>query len=68
MGFPGAQGPQGQTGPAGPITTGSVVMLPSIGGVAPVAPAGYSLRGFSLVYPKANGGGSPMSFAVYTKN
>jgi len=52
---------------AGP-PSGSVVMLPAAGGVAPPAPAGYVFKGFVLLATKANGGGSATSYAVYTKS
>ena len=68
MGPTGATGPVGATGPAGPITSGSVVMLPAVNGVAPTAPGGYVFKGFMLLTAKANGGGSATSYAVYTKS
>jgi len=74
IGATGPQGPQGDTGaqglqgPAGPVTLGSVVMLPVTGGVAPPPPAGYTLRGFTLLASKPNGGGATTSYAVYTKS
>ena len=56
------------TGSASTTTPGSVVMLPAVNGVAPAAPAGYVFKGFMLLSPKANGGGSGTSYAVYTKS
>jgi len=58
----------GQLGTASASPPGSVVMLPTAGGVAPPAPAGYVFKGFILLAAKANGGGPPTSYAVYTKS
>jgi len=64
----GPQGPTGAQGPTGPITPGSVVMLPATSTGAPPTPVGYNFNGFVLLAPRANGGGNPTSYAVYTKN
>ena len=58
----------GQLGTASASPPGSVVMLPTAGGVAPPAPAGYVFKGFILLAAKANGGGAATSYAVYTKS
>jgi hypothetical protein len=34
----------------------------------PAAPAGYSFKGYETLTSKANGGGTNLVFAVYTKN
>ena len=70
----GPQGPQGDTGatgqqgPAGPITTGSIVMLLVVNGQAPPAPLGYTLKGYTFLAPRPNGGGQSIGYAVYAKN
>ncbi len=58
----------GQLGTASASPPGSVVMLPTAGGVAPPAPAGYVFKGFIVLAAKANGGGPATSYAVYTKS
>jgi Collagen triple helix repeat (20 copies) len=68
QGSPGPTGATGPQGPAGPITPGSVVMLQVVNNVTPPAPAGYALRGYTLLAPRPNGGGNPTSYAVYTTN
>jgi hypothetical protein len=51
-----------------PITHGSVVMLLVVNGQAPSPPTGYTLRGYTLLASKPNGGGQTTSYAVYAKN
>jgi len=58
----------GQLGTASASPPGSVVMLPTAGGVAPPAPAGYVFKGFVFLSTKANGGGPTTGYAVYTKS
>jgi hypothetical protein len=44
------------------------VMLLVINGAAPPPPTGYTLKGFTLLASKPNGGGPTTSYAVYTQN
>jgi hypothetical protein len=64
----GATGPVGPQGDPGPITTGSVVTLMVVNGQAPPPPTGYTLKGYTLLASKPNGGGQTTSYAVYAKN
>ena len=74
QGATGATGPAGATGntgpqgPAGPMTPGSVVMLLVVNGQAPPPPTGYTLKGYTLLASKPNGGGQTASYAIYTKD
>jgi len=68
QGDTGATGPQGPQGPPGPITTGSVVMLLVVNGQAPSPPTGYTLKGYTSLASRPNGGGQTTTYAVYAKN
>jgi hypothetical protein len=43
-------------------------MLLVINGEAPPPPTGYTLKGYTLLASKPNGGGQTTSYAVYAKN
>jgi hypothetical protein len=43
-------------------------VLAVVNGTAPPPPAGYTLKGFTLLASKPNGGGVATSYAVYAKN
>ena len=68
QGDTGATGPQGPQGPPGPLTTGSVVMLLVVNGQAPSPPTGYTLKGYTSLASRPNGGGQTTTYAVYAKN